>query len=142
MPSSISIVTAAWPADLEHIQQVRRAVFIVEQHVPEHEEWDEVADQACRHVLAFADGKAIGTARLSGGGKIGRVAVLKAWRGQGIGSRLMEHILDLARSEGMRRLYLDSQQSATDFYRPYGFQPIGEPFMEANIPHQRMELAW
>ncbi|HPV81749.1 MAG TPA: GNAT family N-acyltransferase, partial [Nitrospira sp.] len=63
------------------IRPVRETVFIHEQAVPEELEWDGL-DPQCAHVLAWNDqGDAIGTARMQPNGTIGRMAVLKDWRG-------------------------------------------------------------
>lgn len=139
MKPSITIVPASWTGDQERLRAVRHAVFVVEQRVDAREEWDG-ADEQCLHALALTDdGQAIGTARLHPSGKIGRVAVLAPWRGQGVGRRLMEFMLALASREGLRRVYLHSQESAVPFYERLDFVCVGEPFLEANIPHRRME---
>jgi predicted GNAT family N-acyltransferase len=137
---SISIVAASWSEDQERLRRIRHAVFVVEQKVDAREEWDG-ADAQCHHALALtAEGEVIGTARLQPSGKIGRVAVLQPWRGRGIGRQLMEYLLQVATRQGMPRVYLHSQESAVVFYQRLGFVCVGEPFVEANIPHRRMEL--
>ena len=134
-----SIVAASWAADRMGIEHVRRSVFILEQQVPEYEEWD-AADPVCWHLLANdAAGQPIGTARLEASGKIGRVAVLEPWRGTGIGSQLLEALLDLARRQHIPRVHLNAQETAIDFYRRHGFETAGPSFIEANIPHRRMD---
>jgi predicted GNAT family N-acyltransferase len=136
----ITIVAAAWSEDQERLRRIRHAVFVVEQKVDAREEWDG-ADAECHHALALtAEGEVIGTARMQPSGKIGRVAVLQPWRGRGIGRQLMEYLLQVATRQGMSRVYLNSQESAVAFYERLGFVCVGEPFVEANIPHRRMEL--
>jgi len=51
-----------------------------------------------------AGGVAIGTARLLPGGRLGRMAVLPDYRGQGVGSALLRHALVLARQRGLDAL--------------------------------------
>jgi predicted GNAT family N-acyltransferase len=136
---SITIVAASWSEDQERLRRIRHAVFVVEQKVDAREEWDG-ADAQCHHALAVtADGEVIGTARMQPSGKIGRVAVLQPWRGRGIGRQLMEYLLQVATRQGLSRVYLNSQESAVVFYERLGFVCVGEPFVEANIPHRRME---
>lgn len=120
------------------IKAIRETVFIVEQGVPEGLEWDGL-DPTCAHVLAWNDrGEAIGTARMQVNGTIGRMAVLKDWRGRGVGRALLHTLLDLAERQGLSRVTLSAQTHALDFYERAGFHVVGEPFMDARIPHRKM----
>ena len=131
---------ARWPADADDLRAVREAVFVREQGVPEELEWDH-ADPACVHVLARdPHGRPIGTARMKPDGHIGRMAVLPAWRGRGVGGALLAEILGLARSRGLARVFLHAQVQAAPFYARHGFAPTGLGFDVAGIPHQRMVL--
>ncbi|HRO28364.1 MAG TPA: GNAT family N-acetyltransferase [Luteimonas sp.] len=119
---------------------MREIVFVQEQQVPPELEIDDL-DPRCRHVLARDEaGLAIGTARLSPEGKIGRMAVLRDQRGRGVGSALLHALLRLAREDGLDRVHLHAQADAIAFYRDHGFTPVGERFMEAGIEHQAMQL--
>ena len=100
-------------------------------------EWDEFDPQS-RHVMAMADGVPIGTGRLLPDGHIGRMAVLREWRGRGAGSALLTGLMDIARALGMRRVLLNAQVQALPFYLRHGFQAEGEEFLDAGIPHLRM----
>lgn len=133
----ISVRTADWSVDREILKALREEVFIREQGVPADMEWDEFDAQA-RHVLATTDGLPIGTGRLLPEGHIGRMAVLRKWRGQGAGSALLTSLLEIARGLGMRRVRLNAQVQALPFYLRHGFQAQGEEFAEAAIPHRRM----
>ena len=118
---------------------VRRAVFIEEQGVPEALEWDE-HDAGSTHWLAVSsDGTAVGCARLLPDGHIGRMAVLPAWRGRGIGRALLDAALARAHSRGLARAQLSAQVHAAGFYRHAGFAPVGGVYEEAGIPHIAME---
>ncbi len=111
---------------------------MAEQNVPLDEERDEY-DATALHFLAFYEGKPAGTARvilLDDAAKITRVAVQKFARGKGIGVALMRHIETALPA---RRLILDAQVHAVAFYENLGYAPYGEVFMEAGIPHRRME---
>jgi len=139
-PSGIAVVPARWEDDHAAIETVRRAVFILEQGVPEHEEWD-ATDPVSRHALAVTPKRdAVGTARLEPAGKIGRVAVLPQYRGTGIGGAMVGHLVDLARTLGLTQVRLNSQSSAIGFYARMGFHAEGPEFMEVGIPHRRMVL--
>jgi predicted GNAT family N-acyltransferase len=89
----------------------------------------------------------VGTARLlpeeGGAARIGRVAVLAAWRGRGIGSRLITLLEATARTCGARRLTLHAQVPVEGFYARHGYhvEPPGDVFFEDGIPHRLMSKA-
>lgn len=117
---------------------VRREVFILEQGVPEALEWD-AADALSLHVVAFAeDGQVLGTARLLPDGHIGRMAVRHPVRGRGVGSAMLQALIDAAGARGDERLALHAQSHATGFYARFGFVPEGDEFDEAGIAHRLM----
>jgi predicted GNAT family N-acyltransferase len=128
-----------WAHDAERLATIRRAVFIDEQGVPEALEWD--ADDAdALHLLATrADGTAIGCARLLPDGHVGRMAVLPAWRGRGVGRALLAAAINLARTQGHATLRLSAQTHAAGFYADAGFAAVGAPYEEAGIPHIAMQ---
>lgn len=136
---------ATWQHDRARLERVRRAVFIEEQRIPEHEEWDDL-DPVAAHVLAYAVSAAgkrdvVGTGRLEPTGKIGRVAVLPQYRGTGAGLAIMHRLVDLARERGFTEVYLNAQTTARGFYERLGFRADGPEFDEVGIPHQRMRRA-
>jgi predicted GNAT family N-acyltransferase len=128
-----------WSAAKSEAQRIRFAVFVEEQGVPAELEMDEM-DARCVHALAFHDNQAIGTGRLLPDGRIGRMAVLKAWRGRGVGAALLRRLVDAARQRGDAEALLSAQVHALGFYRAHGFMPYGEVYEEAGIPHQAMRL--
>lgn len=115
-------------------------MFVTEQGVPEQLEWDGKDAQAVHLIAETASGMAIGTARLLAGGRIGRMAVLANYRGQGVGSALLKQVLRLARQQGLRTLSLHAQIQVVPFYRRFGFEVVGDSFEEAGITHQAMRL--
>lgn len=133
-----TIHTADWKHDGALLRTIREQVFIHEQSVPVELEWDE-HDADCLHLLALnTEGNAIGTARLVSGYHIGRMAVLKAWRGQGAGSALMQLLLDEMRKNRTPQALLHAQIHAAPFYQKFGFTPSGKEFIDAGIPHITM----
>jgi predicted GNAT family N-acyltransferase len=137
--TDFAVRIADWSHDLPALRSVRTHVFIEEQKVPEELEWDEI-DSQCLHALALADGEPVGTGRLTPDGHIGRMAVLREWRDRGVGSRLLETLIEAARDRGDRACRLNAQTYVMGFYARYGFRPEGEEFMEAGIPHRGMVL--
>ena len=103
-------------------------------------EWDG-RDPEYVHVLAYApDGEAVGTARMSPSGHIGRMAVVAGWRNRGVGSALLTALLTIAREKGLTAVYGNAQTQALGFYARHGFQAEGDEFLEAEIPHRHMRL--
>ncbi len=138
MTGRFSIRPADWDKDREEIRRVRQAVFVVEQSVPAELEWDG-QDEECLHVLAESSNRdVIGTGRLQPSGKIGRMAVLRPWRGIGVGSALLRALIEAASALGIDEVYLHAQDRAVDFYDRFGFESEGDEFMEAGIPHRLM----
>jgi predicted GNAT family N-acyltransferase len=129
-----------WPQARAHAAPIRFTVFVEEQRVPREIELDAM-DEACVHAVAFDDGVAVGTGRLLPDGHIGRMAVLERWRGRGIGSRLLERLMEEARRRGDREVALSAQVHAAPFYRAHGFREEGAEYLEAGIPHQAMRRA-
>lgn len=137
---AFTVRAASWRNDHEQLQGIRRTVFIEEQQVPETLEWDE-ADALSLHVLAYdGHGQAIGTARLLPDGHIGRMAVVRDWRGRGVGRAILEFLVACGRSRGDTVLRLNAQTHALGFYERSGFVVQGGEFMDAGIPHRQMKL--
>jgi predicted GNAT family N-acyltransferase len=128
--------------DLEKAFAIRVRVFVAEQGVPQEIEMDR-DDKRALHFLAIEAGKAVGTARVvirHGNGKIGRMAVLKTSRGRGIGTKLLKHAIETAKTQGAQKIYLHAQVPVIGFYEATGFHCIGRIFYEAGIPHRKMIL--
>jgi predicted GNAT family N-acyltransferase len=127
-----------WRDAASDLMLVRTTVFVDEQSVPVEIERDG-RDGACVHALAESpEGEAIGAGRLMPDGRIGRMAVLAAWRGKGVGGAMLAALMDEARRRGHRETYLHSQSPAKAFYERYGFVVEGAEYFEAGIPHVGM----
>lgn len=130
-----------YASGLEELRAVRETVFVQEQQVPIEEEWDAL-DPLCQHVIARDQNRLpIGTGRLTPERRIGRMAVLADWRGQGVGEAMLAALIEQARNLGWPAVSLNAQVSAEDFYARHGFIPHGERFYEAGIEHQSMRRA-
>lgn len=129
--------------DIALCQRLRRIVFIEEQGVSEADEVDGL-DGTAIHLLAQRDGMPVGTARLlvSGEtGKIGRVCVLPAARGTGLGAALVRAAVEEFRAmPGITRIKLGAQTHALGFYAALGFVATGPEYMDAGIPHRDMVM--
>jgi len=132
------ITRCRWQGNAQQLASIRRHVFIEEQQVPEELEWDDF-DHSAQHVLAKSiDGVSIATGRIKDDGHIGRMAVLKSYRYQGIGSAVLSALLEIAIKLKLKRVYLHAQVSAIPFYEKQGFICEGDEFLDAGIAHKSM----
>jgi predicted GNAT family N-acyltransferase len=137
METELLIELLPWEKARAHAVPIRFAVFVQEQGVPLEMELDEI-DEKSLHAVAFDEGKAVATGRLLPDGHIGRMAVLREWRGRGIGGQILARLMDEARARGDREVVLSAQVHATAFYRMHGFVEEGAEYLEAGIPHRQM----
>ena len=135
--SKVHVRLADWHKDNAALRRIREAVFINEQSVAPELEWDSEDSQSI-HFLALEDDYPIGTARLLSDGHIGRVSVLRDWRGLKVGERLMQAAIAEAEQRGLRQQRLSAQVHATAFYERLGFRIVSDEYLEAGIPHVDM----
>lgn len=127
-----------WERAHTEAMRIRFVVFVEEQRVPAEMEMDAM-DEKCVHALAHSqEGGAVATGRLLPDGHIGRLAVLKEWRGKGVGGEILERLVAAARERGDREVALSAQTHALEFYRRHGFIEEGKVYEEAGILHQAM----
>lgn len=140
-PPDFNVCIVAWHDAEAPLRAIRTAVFVAEQGVPLELEWDGEDDAAIHALARDASGGAIGTARLLLHGRlahIGRMAVVKPWRGKGVGTALLQAMLDEAARQGADDAFLNAQTYAVPFYEKLGFTREGDEFLDAGIPHYRM----
>lgn len=125
-------------SDLSVPHALRRAVFIDEQGYSEAEEWDDL-DADARHLVAYDGDRPLGTARIFvSEGRIGRVCVLRAARGTGLGAALIRDAMARLRAAGCARAVLGAQVRAMGFYERLGFVACGPEYDDGGVPHREM----
>ena len=135
--------SASDPQMLIQAQEIRYEVFVVGQGVPAEEEIDSYENESF-HFLAYADDVPCGAARwrfTEQGIKLERFAVLEKYRGKGVGSALVEAVLNDIKGRHLSKgktLYLHSQIEAMKLYSKYDFKKVGELFQECDIDHYKM----
>jgi len=134
---NIRSIICDYESHTENICAIRYEVFVGEQNVPEELEIDGLDDEA-KHILVFVDGVPTGTGRILRDGHIGRVAVLKNYRGLGIGKSIMKELIKWAQDKSLEKVWLSSQWHAHSFYLDLGFDCVGEIYKEAGIDHIKM----
>ena len=140
---AITIRPVGTSAELDECYKLRVQVFVEEQGVPPWEELD-ADDETALHFMVEEEGVVVGTARLvvqdESTAKIGRVAINKKHRGEGLGRDLMWYVM-AAGFKLRHKLILDAQVTVIPFYDNLGFDAEGEVFLDCGIEHQRM-VCW
>lgn len=133
------VIQVTWASHAPQLIAVREPVFVVEQEVKPDFEWDDI-DAVAIHLLALANHVPVGCARVINHKKIGRMAVLKSWRGRGVGQALLREAIDVCKANGTKTINLTAQTHAITFYKQAGFVEISGVYQDANIPHVDMQL--
>ncbi len=137
--TTLTIAKADWANHAGLLSEIRHRVFVEEQNVPEALELDEF-DSDASHWIARIEDKVIATARMLDNGVIGRMAVLKPYRGKGVGTALINAIIKEAKARSYPAVELGAQTHAIAFYETVGFRIKGPRFIDAGIAHQHMHL--
>ena len=117
---------------------IRDIVFGQEQNVAREVDWDGKDSQSIQVVATDDDDNPVGTGRMQRDGKIGRLAVLDSWRGQGTGQKMLRVLVEAAEKEDFQEVFLHAQVHAISFYEKCRFHKDGEEFLEAGILHVKM----
>ncbi len=139
------MITSAFIPGTEDLTEpfaVRREVFIEEQQIPEQEEFDEF-DTTALHLIVYVDEQTAATGRIWHDGKsfrIGRLAVLKKFRGQKIGDLALRLLLYKAFSTGAQTVEISAQTYIMPLYRKFGFKEYGDEYLDGGLPHMVMKV--
>ncbi len=137
---NIKITHVQWHDAEKLLREVRTVVFIDEQQIPINLEWDDL-DATAQHLLVTSDAnEPIACARLPQNGSIGRMAVLKEWRGLGVGAALLKKAIEMHQQQGVKMITLSAQVHVIPFYEKAGFEVISQPYLDANIQHLDMRF--
>ena len=132
--TALRIQQGSWDELQQDAKIIREHVFIQEQQIAEADEWD-AEDATALHFVVFLNAQAVATARLLTDHSIGRVAVLKEYRGLKIGQQLMQEIMHIALLQQRPFVKLSAQVYAIGFYQALGFKAEGEQYLDCGIPH-------
>ena len=137
----IKSFTELTAAEIYEILKARSIVFVGEQHI--HYTDEDNIDYLATHFSIRKNGLVLAYARLfpcaeKGVYMLGRLLTLE--RGKGFAAYLLSQIRDYAANLGAHTLRLHAQLQVVPFYEKLGFQPSGDTFIEAEIPHIQMEM--
>ena len=123
----------------EDAARIRVEIFVDEQGFTEEFDSD---DKEAIHFVGYIDGKAVATCRIikrnSASFFIGRIAVIKVFRGKGLGSLIVNAAEEHIKSIGGKSILIHSQMRAAGFYEKIGYTKTGDYDEEEGCPHCMM----
>ena len=128
-------------AEVDAALDLRERVFVGEQGVERAADQDGLDPEAI-HLVAVDAGRVVATCRLlpaPGVLKLGRMAVERDHRRQGLGAALLAEADRIANERGTERIVLHAQVYAEPLYAAAGYERVGGVFLEEEIEHVRME---
>ncbi len=139
MQANFQIEVVSWQQAEQDLRAIRTPVFIKEQAVAPDFEWDEI-DQVAVHLLATQNNEPIACLRIIDFHKIGRMAVLKEFRGNGLGATLLLEAVKICKAHGSKTVHLSAQTHAIGFYEKCGFKVTSAVYQDVHIAHVDMQL--
>ena len=139
MQANFQIKVVSWQQAEQDLRAIRTLVFIKEQAVAPDFEWDEI-DQVAVHLLATQNNEPIACLRVIDFHKIGRMAVLKEFRRNGLGTTLLLEAVKICKAHGSKTVHLSAQTHAIGFYEKCGFKVTSAVYQDVHIAHVDMQL--
>jgi predicted GNAT family N-acyltransferase len=142
--TNVKIKQVTWREAENDLRAVRTPVFIEEQAVTPEFEWDEL-DAGAVHLLAVLQdfnsvSQPTACLRIIDYHKIGRMAVLKEFRGNGLGAMLLKAAVEICKLHKSKVITLSAQTHAIEFYGKAGFKVTSDEYCDVHIPHVDMQL--
>ena len=130
--------------EIHGAHEVRRQVFVIEQGIDPELVFESTNRSREKDVVVKNRDIVIGAARVvfldNDTAKIERMAVLKSFRGRGVGKGIILFLDEELKRMKVTNILLHAQYQVIDFYKACGFHESGLPFEEAGIMHVKMEL--
>ncbi len=139
MQANFQIAVVNWQQAEQDLRAIRTPVFIKEQAVAPDFEWDKI-DQVAVHLLATQNNEPIACLRIIDHHKISRMAVLKEFRGKGLGATLLLEAVKICKAHGSNTVHLSAQTHAIGFYEKCGFKVTSAVYQDVHIAHVDMQL--
>lgn len=130
--------------ELYDIMQLRESVFQIEQTCI-YKDLDD-KDKVCQHLMTYQQDQLLAYCRIvpkgvsySNYASIGRVCTALSARKMGFGKELMIGAIQYCRDTHKNaEIKISAQSYLLKFYSELGFEPIGEEYLEDDIPHTAM----
>lgn len=117
---------------------IRMSVFVLERGIALTDEFDDKDSEQMIYAVLFKGNQPVATCRFESPEpdtlKIGRVATLKEYRGQGYGRQVITAMETKAREVGMVHSIIHSELTAQGFYEKMGYHVASDTFMEDGVP--------
>lgn len=125
--------------DFNDAKSIRQLVFVEEQGF--ENEFDDI-DETAYHLVIYQNDEAIATGRMYSHDQetmiLGRIAIIKAFRKRGLGSKIVSALEKKANQLGYFKAQLSAQQQAQGFYEKLGYQKSGKVYYDEYCPHITM----
>lgn len=123
------------------VERLRCDVFVTEQKItlPELDDDDLGAIQV--YLLNSANTIAVAACRIyqkDGEWQLGRVAVAKSMRHQGLATKMIRAVHSFLQKRGVKKISCHAQLTAVLLYQKLGYQKEGPVFLEGGIRHVLM----
>lgn len=102
-------------------------------------------DDSAIHYGAFIDGALVCVASVYNNAhkaRLRKFATLPEYQGQGIGSNVIEHIINDLQFANVKYFWCDARSSAYSFYQKFGLGIEGEEFQKSGVSYFRMSVCW
>ena len=121
----------------EEAIKIRNEVFVKEQGFVE--EFDEI-DVIAKHIVLYEKEQPVSTCRIyfnieKQSFVIGRIAVVKEWRGKNIGTKIINIAEDSIKTDGGKSAMLSAQVRVAEFYEKQGYKKQGKAYLDEACPH-------
>tara|TARA_B100001123_G_scaffold376258_1_gene442789 strand:+ start:188 stop:619 length:432 start_codon:yes stop_codon:yes gene_type:complete len=138
----IKIIQAKTKLELVQVRNLRIKIFVIEQQIPWRWEFD-IHDDSAIHLIVLNSNEIVGTGRFYYDNdlrdyKLGRMAVLNNFRSQGIGSKILIKIEEIAKKKNVPKIILEAQADKLDFYFKHGYKIHGDKYLMDGIYHNKM----
>ena len=99
-------------------------------------------DESGTHFGLYFEGKLVSVISLFGddqGIRFRKFATLPDFQGKGLGSKLLQHAIRYAQTQGYTRMWCDARTDALGFYERLGFKKFSQPFFKEHIEYYKIE---
>jgi len=72
--------------------------------------------------------------------RLRKFATLIDFQGKGVGTCMLNYLIDELKRVGVDYLWLDARESAIDFYARFGLNTFGESFYKKDVLYRKMEV--
>lgn len=127
--------------EVYEILKARAKVFMFEQKIW-YLDMDNI-DYKSQHLFLEQNGEVMAYLRAFNGETEGEIhigRVLSVEHNKGLGTLLMNNAFKFFKENNVKSIVLNSQITAVKFYEKLGFNTTGQEFIEAGIPHIKMEI--